>query len=232
MLRDFVGAQERWALERREARKLPLAFGIFVADLARWDWFVNPLTVREDAAALHRSRPNIFLRAGNLALCEPDPRIKNYRPLSRYTFANTPNANATVARIRNWLHEIELAAGQPIGWILAEEFGRIGGRWHCHLLISGVSQLHRDHWQETACCRFGYTRIERFDPARAGTFYLAKSTSKSAGTIHFGGTLRGRDLTRIEQKASVVPAVEHPQIATSAELPKSSFGRGIPRWHR
>jgi hypothetical protein len=25
-----------------------------------------------------------------------------------------------------------LHAGNPIGWVIPEEFGALGGRWHCH----------------------------------------------------------------------------------------------------
>jgi hypothetical protein len=51
-------------------------------------------------------------------------------------------------------------ATRAIGWVIAEEFGRIGGRWHVHLLIRGVQHLRRKKWWKRAFVRFGRSRIE------------------------------------------------------------------------
>lgn|GEM_PF-4182196 len=55
------------------------------------------------------------------------------------------------------LHKIATSA---IGWVIAEEFGRAGGRWHVHLLIRGVRHLGRRKWWKRAFMRFGRSRIE------------------------------------------------------------------------
>ncbi len=55
------------------------------------------------------------------------------------------------------IYKIATAA---IGWVIAEEFGRAGGRWHVHLLVSGVQHLHRKKWWKRAFVRFGRSRIE------------------------------------------------------------------------
>ncbi len=47
-----------------------------------------------------------------------------------------------------------------IFWVIAEEFGSAGGRWHVHLLIRGVEYLRRRKWWRRAFVRFGRTRIE------------------------------------------------------------------------
>lgn len=56
--------------------------------------------------------------------------------------------------------ELRKVATATIGWIIAEEFGRAGGRWHVHLLIRGVQHLRRRKWWKRAFVRFGRTRIE------------------------------------------------------------------------
>ncbi len=56
--------------------------------------------------------------------------------------------------------EIERVATSAIGWVIAEEFGRAGGRWHVHLLIRGATHLRRKRWWKKAFDRFGRSRIE------------------------------------------------------------------------
>jgi hypothetical protein len=56
--------------------------------------------------------------------------------------------------------EMQKIATQAIGWVIAEEFGRAGGRWHVHLIIRGVQHLRRDKWWKRAFTRFGRSRIE------------------------------------------------------------------------
>src|SRR5581483_1640804 len=101
------------------------------------------------------------------------------------TFKNTayrgdaPARDSCLRRISEWLADIQAAVGGlRIGWILAEEFGRAGGRWHCHLLICGVSHLQRRFWWSEAYRRFGIARIEPFDHTRGAAFYAAKYAAK------------------------------------------------------
>ena len=56
--------------------------------------------------------------------------------------------------------EIRKVATTAIGWVVAEEFGRTGGRWHVHLLIRGVQHIRRKTWWRRAFSRFGRSRIE------------------------------------------------------------------------
>lgn len=60
--------------------------------------------------------------------------------------------------------EVQMVATRTIGWVVAEELGRVGGRWHVHILIRGVQHLRRKKWWRRAFVRFGRTRIE---PIRA-----------------------------------------------------------------
>jgi len=154
---DHSRKTERFAKERQVRGQLPDAFGEFLAGLADWDWFVNPITFRGDA----------------------------------------PCSDGAMKRIGEWLADLEVHAGKPIGWVIAEEFGPLGGRPHCHGLICGVSHLHMQFWWAEAFRRFGRTRIDPFDPARAGAFYAAKYAAKALGAIHFGGTLAGVELSHV-----------------------------------
>lgn len=203
-LTDHARVQERWAKRQRLRANLPEPFGHFLADLAAWSWFINPITFRGDA----------------------------------------PCSDAAIAAIEEWLADLEAAAGKPIGWVIAEEFGALGGRWHCHGLICGVSHLQRRFWWAEAFRRFGRTRIEPFDPGKAGAFYAAKYAAKALGRIHFGGTLNGVELSRVVRPDGVrrtwanslaesSKAVHtHMLIAPSANLEKSFFRLGLRRWHR
>ncbi len=234
MLRDLKAAQERWAFERREAKKLPEAFGEFIAGLAPWSWFVNPLTLRNENADSQRSHPGILMQNGKYAFYEPDPRIESWRPTSRHSSTSgIPNPYLAVARINSWLADMGVMARRPIGWVLAEEFGRIGGRWHCHILISEVSHLSRRYWWTEAFRRFGYTRIDVFDPARGAAFYAAKYASNAVGNIHFGGTLAGRNLSVMEQPT--LPGSYNNggrEIVRSPDMAQEFFKRALRRWHR
>ncbi len=56
--------------------------------------------------------------------------------------------------------EIHRLATRTIGWVIAEEFGRAGGRWHVHLLVRGAQKIRRKKWWRRAFIRFGRSRIE------------------------------------------------------------------------
>jgi hypothetical protein len=60
----------------------------------------------------------------------------------------------------SFFYEVRKLATGAIGWVIAEEFGRAGGRWHVHLLIRGARHLRRKKWWRRAFRRFGRSRIE------------------------------------------------------------------------
>jgi hypothetical protein len=194
VLTDHRIKQERWAREERERRSLPLAFGIFIAGLASWDWFFNPLSFRDEP---------------------PD--------------AGPPLREVALRRIEEYLSLIQKHAGQPIGWVIAEEYGRLGGRYHCHLLVAGVRHLPRDFWRREANRRFGFTRIELFHPTRGAAYYAAKYEGRRDGEVRLGGTLAGTDLSRWEESRSQGGGRD---VAISSALGKSYFHMGLGRWHR
>ena len=231
MLTDHRTEQERWARGKRERRKLAWAFGNLIANLAAWNWFVT-LTLRDwESKAEEAWERGELRREANVTVCKPDPRLARYKPSSRLSSASVfpPFPEAILRRIELWLLDVQKLAGVPIGWIIAEEFGRLGGRWHCHILVVGVSGLNHRFCSLEAYRRFGRTRIERFDPSRGGAFYVSKFVGRSAGDIHLGGTLAGIDLSRCEQSLSEGGGRD---VALSDPLPRSCFHMCLPRRHR
>jgi hypothetical protein len=230
MLTDRRIEQERWARGRRERRKVAGAFGRFIAGLARWDWFVT-LTLRDrEPQGEEPWERGELRREANVTIYKPDPRLVRYKPSSRFSSASVPQLPEAVLRgIELWLLDVQKLAGLPIGWIIAEEFGRLGGRWHCHILVAGVSGLYRKFCWLEARRRFGYTRIEAFNPSRGAAFYTAKYAGRTLGEIHFGGTLAGKNLSRCEESHSPGGGRD---VVVSAPLPKSCFHMCLPRRHR
>lgn len=194
MLIDHRIDQERWVRENRERRKLPPAFGRFITGLASWDWFLNPLSFRDQTPHLGPPVPEFAL-----------------------------------SQIEEYLLLVQRDAGRSIGWAIGEEYGRLGGRWHCHVLVTGVKRLSRNFWQREAFRRFGYARIEIFDPRRGAAYYTAKYEGREPGEIHFGGTLAGIDLATCEQSRSEGGGHD---VAVSVPLPRSYFHLCLPRRHR
>jgi hypothetical protein len=118
------------------------------------------------------------------------------------TFREVTARDLAVARIEEWLADIQGAVGgKQIGWMLAEEFGRLGGRYHCHLLVTGVVNQTRTFWWREAFRRFGRTVIDPFDPQEAAAYYAAKYAAKELGFINFGGTLTGKTLHQFAHTA-------------------------------
>jgi len=118
------------------------------------------------------------------------------------TFREAIVRDLAVTRIEAWLADIQAAVGgKQIGWLLAEEFGRMGGRYHCHLLVTGVEGQTRKFWWSEAFRRFGRSEIRPFNPEQAAAFYAAKYAAKQLGFIHFGGTLAGIELHKFAHAA-------------------------------
>lgn len=229
MLTDHRAQQEQWTRRRRERAQLARAFGYFIANLAAWDWFLT-ITLGDRHWPEERSARGELRQEANLVMCPPDPRLANYQPSPRWSApSGAPAPGVALKRIERFLAHLQDMAAAVIGWVIAEEFGRLGGRWHCHGLITGVSRLYRKQcWQE-ARRRFGYTRIEPFDPARGAAFYAAMYAGRAEGKIHFGGTLAGVDLSHWERSPAQGGGRD---IAVSGALGKDLFHMTLPRRHR
>ncbi len=158
------------------------------------------------------------------------------------TFKEITVRDLAVARIGECLADIQGAVGgKQIGWTLAEEFGRIGGRYHCHLLLTGVVNQSRKFWWKEAFRRFGRSEIRPFDREQAAAFYAAKYAAKQLGFIHFGGTLAGKTLHQFvhaqdgkrgwrDALNESSPGTEtHGVVSSSVDLPRDFYRMTLNR---
>lgn len=161
------------------------------------------------------------------------------------TFREIIPRDLAVARIEEWLADIQGAVGgKQIGWLLAEEFGRIGGRYHCHLLVTGVSNQLRKFWWREVHRRFGRSEIRPFDREQAAAFYAAKYAAKQLGFIHFGGTLGGTTLHQFAHaldgrrewrdtlNESSKGVATHGVVSPSVDLPRDFYRMTLNRARR
>lgn len=152
------------------------------------------------------------------------------------TFRNPlPPPDGAIKRIEEWLADIDAQAGKPIGWILPEEYGRLGGRWHSHGLVKGTSHLRRDFWWTEGFRRFGQTRIEPVTSHAAVARYVAKYCTKENGKLHFGGTINSSKLSEVRRRGgrrewtdllspeSSPGVATKPMVATSDSCEKAMF---------
>ncbi len=100
-----------------------------------------------------------------------------------------PVSNLALTRIAEFFLRLQGEARQPVGWVIAEEYGQLGERYHCHALVTGVRNLSRQDWEKEAFRCFGHTQIDRFDRERRAAYYVAK----------YEGKLTGRALSGIPQ---------------------------------
>jgi hypothetical protein len=221
--------------ERRQ--ELASTFGSWIAySLGPWDWFVNPISFRDRHPDLERDsktgeprRYRVAKQLGPISIVVDDPRLKSWKPECRgQQTPGPPVPDRALVEIKDWLFDLQTAADRPIRWMIAEEFGDIHLRHHCHLLIAGVAHLRRDEWWQKAFERFGRTRIQPFDPNKGGAFYAAKYAAKKLGALHFGGPLRNTEF--VAQLSPPVP-VGHSSVTPSAQMSREEFRRYefIPR---
>jgi hypothetical protein len=230
-LSDSSESTDRQATGDLQRRRLSSEFGDFIAyGLGGWDWFINPISFRNRHPDLERDPETGKERnyrsigaAGRVRFFVPDPQLKSWTPDYRGRQNPSPPVNdLALAEIKDFLFLLQEAAEQPIRWMIAEEFGKVGGRYHCHLLVAGVAHLRRDVWWRTAFERFGRTRIEPFNPAQGAAFYCAKYATKQLGAIHFGGPAPGEPYAAVLKPGMTVGRFT---LASSAEMPRNEFRR-------
>jgi hypothetical protein len=242
LLPDRAGDAERNGRDSQRRTELALEFGIFVAtSLGPWDWFINPVSFRDrnrdlesdSKACQWRSyRP---LENGLISrVFDNDPSLSQWKPDYRgRREPGPPVPDKALAEINSYLFDIQIAADKPIRVMIAEEFGRIGGRYHAHALVAGVAHLRRDVWWEVAFKRFGRTTISPFDPARGGAFYAAKYASKQLGALHFIGPMPGEPLAAIIQPSNPIGRVDvtrSPEMSREAIRRSEFLPRGYSSW--
>jgi hypothetical protein len=221
--------REQDNFERRQ--ELAAAFGDWVANsLGPWDWFINPVSFRDRHPDFERNpktgEPRKYratVSIGLVRLFVADPRLKGWKPDSRgRRDPGPPVPDKALAEIKDFLLDVQEAAGIPIRWMIAEEFGGVSGRHHCHALVAGVKHLRRDVWWKIAFERFGRTKILPFDSEKGGAFYAAKYAAKRLGAIHFGGPPPGTDFAGILKPGPIVGGSD---ILRSADLSREEFRR-------
>ena len=229
LLPDRAGDVERRQRDFERRQLLAVAFGDWIANsLGPWDWFINPITFRDrhpdlefDAKTHKARRFRSIGNAGSVRFFVDDPRLKGWKPDFRgRRELGPPVPDKALAEIKDFLFDLQEASGKPIRAMIAEEFGRFGGRYHGHLLVAGVAHLRRSEWWEVAFERFGRTIISPFDPQRGGAFYAAKYASKQLGAIHFVGPIPGEEFTAILNPGPWTGGVDTTQ---SASLPREEF---------
>ncbi len=244
LLPDRAGDVDRKQRDFERRQLLATAFGHWLANsLGPWDWFINPISFRDRHPDLERNPQTGLARhfqsietVGQIRVFANDPRLKGWKPdFSGRRNPGPPVPDKAIAEIKDFLCELQEAAEKPIRWMLAEEFGRVDGRYHCHGLVAGVAHLQRSDWWQKAFERFGRTRIEAFDPERGGAFYAAKYASKLLGALHFGGPVPNSNFTANLQPRAAVGGAD---IVPSANMARDeirrleNYPRGWPGWRR
>ena len=237
LLPDRAGHVERIQRDFERRQILAAAFGDWVANSqGPWDWFINPISFRNRHPDLDQNpktgnarRYRSVERIGSVKIYVADPQLKAWKPDFRGRIDRGPPVpDKALAEIKDFLFDLQEAAEKPIRWMIAEEFGKSGGRYHCHVLVAGVAHLRRDTCWEKAFERFGRTNISPFDPKLGGAFYAAKYAAKQLGGLHFGGPGPGAELTAILKPGPIVGCKD---LMRSAELSRGEFRRFefIPR---
>jgi hypothetical protein len=138
-----------------------------------------------------------------------------------FTFRRKVSFEEGLVGVAAFLRLLICASADPVRWFVAAELGRQGRRVHVHSLVSGVHGLDTALWQRLACPRFGRTRLEIFDPARAATFYSTKMIAGKLSAFDLGGTLQGVDLSEVEKPLSI--QVGRHVSAPSDNVPFANF---------
>jgi hypothetical protein len=231
LLPDRARDSERQQRDHESRLELAVAFGRWIADsLGPWDWFVNPITFRDRHPDLERDpktgeprRYGLKKRNGRVRIYVDDPRLKNWGPDFRGRQSpGPPVPDRALAEIKEWLFDLQNTADQPIRWMIGEEFGNIEGRYHVHLLVSGVAHLRRDVWWEKSFEQFGRTKILPFDPQKGGAFYAAKYAAKQLGALHFGGPLPNAEFSALLNPPHAVGRLSS---NPSAQMSREEFRR-------
>jgi hypothetical protein len=231
LLPDRVRDTERMQIDFARRQELASAFGSWIAQsLGPWDWFINPITFRDRHPDLERDpktgEPRLYRVAkqrGPISVLVDDPRLKSWEPDSRGRRSpGPPVPDRALAEIKDWLFDLQTAADRPIRWMIAEEFGNIEGRYHCHALVAGVAHLPRNEWWGKAFEQFGRTKISRFDAKKGGAFYAAKYATKKLGALHFGGPLPDAKFSALLEPAHPVGRTS---VTPSAQMSRDEFRR-------
>lgn len=232
ILLDRVRSSERSAREKLARKEVVYQYGNFLASLipsGGW-WMTVTIADRSQTSRMRRhgrrtlrGKVRRHYRDCHIRYGLPDPKIKSWRPASKLNSPWTPFTHKILAEVRLFMEMLEQSAAVPIGYIVAEEIGELNGRWHLHLLISGVTDdIRRKIWWSAAFQIWGRSRIDSYDPKRAAAFYAAKYAAKQLGAIHLCGTLRGKSMEVCESQNRGI-AVGGQDVACSDSMPSDFY---------
>src|SRR5487761_495504 len=220
------------ASQRQETRRqVVYRYGNFLASLIPIGGWWATITIR-DRSQTFKTRRNSkrtlrgkirrHYRDCHIRYGHQDAKIEAWRPASKVNRLWNPFTHKILAEVRLFMEFLEASVGAPTGYIIAEEIGELNGRWHLHLLISGVpADIRRKNWRSASFQIRGRMQIEPYDPRRAAAFYAAKYAAKQLGAIHLCGTLRGALMDACETPRGV--AVGGQDVVCSDSMPSDFF---------
>jgi hypothetical protein len=201
VLSDRANIAEKISYERHMRKRVVFDYGNFLASLVRGGGWWMTITLRDRSQSFRmrrlgrrtlRGKVRRHFRDCCIRYGHQDDKIKTWRPASKTNRPWSPFTHKILSEVYIFMRILEESSRVPLGYIIAEEIGDVGGLWHLHLLVSGVpSDVPRKVWWSAAFQIWGRTRIEPYDPRKAAAFYAAKYAAKKLGAIHLCGTLRG-----------------------------------------
>jgi hypothetical protein len=230
MLLDRARTADKSERDKLTRKRVVFSYGNFLASLIQCGWWVTitlrdpnqPFKTRRAGKRTLRGKIRRHYRDCHIRYGHPDGRIKSWRPVSKLNRPQSPFTYEILSEVRLFMELLEASVGAPIGYIIAEEIGELNGRWHLHLLISGVSaDIRRSIWWSAAFQIWGRTRIDAYDPQKAAAFYAAKYAAKQLGAIHLCGTLRGISMDDCEHPCAVIVGGE--DVVRSDSMPSAFY---------
>jgi len=118
--------------------------------------------------------------------------------------------------VDDFLGELQDEVGQPLVWVIGEDFGKYG-RFHLHILVANIIGVSIDDWKAKAFRRFVRNQLDWYERGGGAAHYLAKHALTDSGGIHFGGA--GLPEERLRNSMPVGRVV----VVKSANVPSSLF---------
>jgi hypothetical protein len=230
MLLDRARTADKSERDKLTRKQVVFSYGNFLASLIQYGWWVTitlrdpnqPFKARRHGKRTLRGKIRRHYRDCHIRYGQPDGRIKSWRPASKLHRPYSPFTYEILSEVQLFMELLEASVGAPIGYIIAEEIGELNGRWHLHLLISGVDpDIRRKIWWSAAFQIWGRARVDIYDPQKAAAFYAAKYAAKQLGAIHLCGMLRGISMEECECSRGV--AVGGHDVVLSDHMPSAFF---------
>jgi len=124
----------------------------------------------------------------------------------------------------DFVSQLAAQLGAPVDYILCDQTGRNGGRFHLHALLAadGLGEYPRAELEEWLRRRAGWSRALPFE--RGAAHYLGRYIGRNLGTAEWD--IMVGDCKTVGN--SEWPEVGRSVVVTSAELPKALFHQTMP----